>query len=124
MGAEWKNRPEGFKREAAEPARSSKDRSLTDIAHSPGIRPETPRKRIRDDSGRRPPGNRPPVSSARRRRTHPTRRAVDRALARSRAPVERGMARLKSWRIFRRSRITPNRMTSIAAAYFSPWRRR
>ncbi|MEU1691546.1 transposase family protein [Streptomyces hirsutus] len=74
-------------------------------------------------SGRRPPGDRPPASSAHRRRTQPTRRTVNRALARSRAPVERGMARLKSWRIFRRSRITPNRMTSIAAANFSPWRR-
>ncbi|MCC8478516.1 IS5/IS1182 family transposase, partial [Streptomyces globisporus] len=27
---------------------------------------------------------------------------------------ERGIARLKSWHIFRRSRISPNRMTSVA----------
>jgi hypothetical protein len=32
------------------------------------------------------------------------------------SPVERGVARLKSWRIFRRSRCSPNRMTSIAKA--------
>ncbi|NEE61311.1 transposase, partial [Streptomyces sp. SID8455] len=30
----------------------------------------------------------------------PTQRTVNRALARARAPVKRGMARLKSWRIF------------------------
>lgn len=34
----------------------------------------------------------------------------------ARAPVERGVARLKSWRIFRRSCCSPNRMTSIAKA--------
>lgn len=44
----------------------------------------------------------------------PTPRTVNQALAR--VPVERGMARLKSWCIFRRSRVSPNRMTSIAAA--------
>lgn len=38
------------------------------------------------------------------------------ALVAARAPVERGVARLKSWRIFRRSRCIPNRMTSIAKA--------
>jgi hypothetical protein len=45
---------------------------------------------------RRPPGGQLP----------PTERMVNRALATSRAPVERGMARLKSWRIFRRSRCS------------------
>lgn len=30
--------------------------------------------------------------------------------------AKRGVARLKSWRIFRRSRCSPNRMTSIAKA--------
>ncbi|MGQ4365408.1 IS5/IS1182 family transposase, partial [Streptomyces sp. SAS_272] len=40
----------------------------------------------------------------------------NRALAAARAPVERGVARLKSWRIFRRSRCSPNHMTSIAKA--------
>ncbi|MET7905676.1 IS5/IS1182 family transposase, partial [Streptomyces sp. NPDC005355] len=36
----------------------------------------------------------------------------------------RGMARLKSWRIFRRSRVSPNRMTSIATAVLTPERQR
>ncbi|MFJ5780123.1 transposase family protein [Streptomyces sp. NPDC093094] len=43
-------------------------------------------------------------------------RSRNRAPAAARAPVERGVARLKSWRIFRRSRCSPNRMTSIAKA--------
>ena len=55
---------------------------------------------------RRPPGG----------ELSPTERTVNRALAEARAPVERGMTRLKTWRIFRRSRISPNRMTSIAKA--------
>ncbi|MHA4817539.1 transposase [Streptomyces aculeolatus] len=46
----------------------------------------------------------------------PTERTRNRALAAARAPVERGVARLKSWRIFRRSRCGPTRMTSIAKA--------
>ncbi|MFD7020405.1 transposase family protein [Streptomyces sp. NPDC059928] len=46
----------------------------------------------------------------------PTQRTINQAPARSRAPAERAMARLKSWRIFRRSRCSPNRMTSIAKA--------
>ncbi|MET9496759.1 transposase family protein [Streptomyces sp. NPDC006552] len=46
----------------------------------------------------------------------PTDRTRNRALAAARAPVERGVARLKSWRIFRSSRCSPNRMTSIAKA--------
>ncbi|MFD3657938.1 transposase family protein [Streptomyces sp. NPDC058620] len=46
----------------------------------------------------------------------PTEKTRNRALAATRAPVERGVARLKSWRIFRRSRCSPNRMTSIAKA--------
>lgn len=46
----------------------------------------------------------------------PTDRTHNRALAAARAPVERGVARLKSWRIFRRSRCSPNRMTPIAKA--------
>ncbi|WP_326616876.1 transposase [Streptomyces anulatus] len=41
-------------------------------------------------------------------------KTLNRALAEARAPVERGVARLKSWRVFRRSRCSPNRMTSIA----------
>ncbi|MFE3526832.1 transposase family protein [Streptomyces sp. NPDC059161] len=46
----------------------------------------------------------------------PTQRTINQAPTRSRAPAERAMARLKSWRIFRRSRCSPNRMTSIAKA--------
>ncbi|WP_406476315.1 transposase family protein [Streptomyces sp. NBC_01615] len=63
---------------------------------------------------RRPPGG----------QLTPTERTVNRALATSRAPVERGMARLKSWRIFRRSRCSPNRMTSIAKAVLTLERQR
>ena len=53
-----------------------------------------------------------------------TERTVNRALSAARAPVERGVARLKSWRIFRRSRCSPNRMTSIAAAVLTLERQR
>ncbi|MER7900475.1 transposase family protein [Streptomyces sp. NPDC096046] len=53
-----------------------------------------------------------------------TQRTVNRALAAARAPVERGMARLKSWQIFRRSRISPNRMTVIAKAVLTLERQR
>lgn len=41
---------------------------------------------------------------------------TERTLAQARTPVEQGVTRLKSWRIFRRSRCSPNRMTDIAAA--------
>ncbi|WP_425428968.1 transposase family protein [Streptomyces vietnamensis] len=44
----------------------------------------------------------------------PTQRTANRGLAAARAPVERGITRLKTWQIFRRSRISPNRMTVIA----------
>ncbi len=54
----------------------------------------------------------------------PTQQTVNRALAAARAPVERGIARLKSWRIFRRSRCSPNRMASIAAAVLTLERQR
>lgn len=51
-----------------------------------------------------------------RRRAHP--RPVHRqpVMATARAPVERGMARLKSWQIFRASRVSPNRVTIIIKA--------
>ncbi|MFD8340330.1 transposase family protein [Streptomyces solisilvae] len=49
------------------------------------------------------PLRRPP-----RRDLTPTQQSVNRALSAARAPVERGIARLKSWRIFRRSRCSPN----------------
>ncbi|MGW4724044.1 transposase family protein [Streptomyces sp. NPDC004291] len=46
----------------------------------------------------------------------PTQKTRNRALTATRTPLERGAARLKSWRIFRRNRCSPNRMTSIAKA--------
>nr|WP_306972086.1 transposase family protein [Streptomyces canus] len=54
----------------------------------------------------------------------PTQQTVNRALSAARAPVERGVARLKSWRIFRRARSRPNRMSSIAAAILTLERQR
>ncbi|MDQ0774211.1 hypothetical protein QF026_002677 [Streptomyces aurantiacus] len=63
---------------------------------------------------RRPPGG----------ELTPTRRTLNRALAQARAPVERGTARLKSWQILRRSRISPNRMTVIAKAVLTLERQR
>lgn len=42
-----------------------------------------------------------------------TERTQNRALSAAQAPVERGMTRLKSWQIFHRSRISPNRMSVI-----------
>jgi hypothetical protein len=53
-----------------------------------------------------------------------TEKTVNRALAAARAPVERGVARLKSWRIFRRSRCSPHRMTSITRAILTLERQR
>ncbi|MEV7740024.1 transposase family protein [Streptomyces sp. NPDC088921] len=53
-----------------------------------------------------------------------TEKTRNRALAAARVPVERGVARLKSWRIFRRSRCSPNRMTSIAKAVLTLERQR
>ncbi|CAM5259734.1 IS5 family transposase [Streptomyces xanthochromogenes] len=55
---------------------------------------------------RRPPGGELAV----------TERTLNRPLSAARALVERGMARLKSWQIFRRSRISPNRMSVITKA--------
>ncbi|GGU11572.1 hypothetical protein GCM10010244_42480 [Streptomyces coeruleorubidus] len=63
---------------------------------------------------RRPPG----------RWLTPTQQTVNRALSAGRAPVERGVARLESLRIFRRSRRSSNRMTSIAAAVLTLERQR
>ncbi|WP_410537391.1 transposase [Streptomyces sp. KL2] len=53
-----------------------------------------------------------------------TQRTINRALSAARAPVERSVARLKSWRIFRRARCSPNRMTAIAAAVLTLERQR
>ncbi|MEH0639741.1 transposase [Streptomyces bottropensis] len=54
----------------------------------------------------------------------PTQQTVNRALSAARAPVERGVARLKSWRIFRKSRCSPNRMSPIAKAVLTLERQR
>ncbi len=54
----------------------------------------------------------------------PTQRTVNRALAAARSPVEPGMARLKACQIFRRSRISPNRMTVTAKAVLTLERQR
>ena len=53
-----------------------------------------------------------------------TEKTLNRALADARAPVERGIARLKSWRISRRSRCSPNRLTPIAQAILTLERHR
>ncbi|WLW52712.1 transposase [Streptomyces sp. YU58] len=52
MVAKRKNYPEEFKRDAVDLARSSKDRTLTDIARSLGIHLETLRNWIREDKAR------------------------------------------------------------------------
>lgn len=49
---------------------------------------------------------------------------INGALSAARAPVERSVARLKSWRIFRKARCSPNRMTIIAAAVLALSRQR
>ncbi len=54
----------------------------------------------------------------------PTEKTLNRALAAARAPVERGVASLKSRRIFRRSWCSPNRMTSMAKAILTLERQR
>ncbi|GAA3594933.1 hypothetical protein GCM10022295_90260 [Streptomyces osmaniensis] len=43
-----------------------------------------------------------------------TQKSVNRAHSRLRWPVERAIARLKTWRILRKARNSPNRLTSIA----------
>lgn len=53
-----------------------------------------------------------------------TQRTINRALSAARAPVERSVARLKSWRVFRRARCSPNRMTVMAAAVLTLERQR
>jgi hypothetical protein len=64
-----------------------------------------------------------PVRRPLRGELTPTQRTVNRALSAARAPVERGVARLKSWRIFRRARCSPNRLPSISAAVLTLERR-
>ncbi|MEU9222555.1 transposase family protein [Streptomyces sp. NPDC048376] len=54
----------------------------------------------------------------------PTEKTLNQALTTARAPVERGVARLKSWRTFRKARCSPNRMTSIVKAVLTLERQR
>lgn len=49
---------------------------------------------------------------------------VNRALSAARAPVEPGIARLKSWRIFRKAWCSPNCMSSITTAILTLERHR
>jgi transposase len=53
-----------------------------------------------------------------------TQQTVNRELSEARAPVERDVARLKSWRISRKARCSPNRMSSICAAVLTLERKR
>jgi transposase len=73
-------------------------------------------------------GGGPWVTTPVRRPPHqdlnPTQRTINRALSAARAPVERSVARLKSWRIFRRARCSPNRLSSICAAILTLERQR
>lgn len=48
--------------------------------------------------------------------TQPTQQTVNRSLSRTRASLERDPTRLKIWKIFRKARCSPNRMTSNARA--------
>lgn len=72
--------------------------------HSRARGPRLPGRRpMGDEPVRRPPnGNLSPVQCT-----------VNRALCVARALVERDVADLKSWRIFRRARCSPNRMSSL-----------
>ncbi|WP_410538012.1 transposase [Streptomyces sp. KL2] len=68
------------------------------------------------------------VTTAKRRPPNgeltPTERTVNRALSAARASVERGVARLKSWRIFRHARCSPTRLIAVAAAVLTLERQR
>ncbi|SBU95661.1 DDE superfamily endonuclease [Streptomyces sp. OspMP-M45] len=63
---------------------------------------------------RRPPGGEPT----------PTEQTVNRALSAARTPVERGVARLRSWRIFRHARCSPTRLSTITPAVLTLERQR
>lgn len=65
-----------------------------------------------------------PVRRPPRRELTPTQRTTNGALSAARAPVERSVARLKSWRTFRRARCSQNRLSSITAAVLTRARQR
>ncbi|MDX2733645.1 transposase family protein, partial [Streptomyces sp. PA03-2a] len=46
----------------------------------------------------------------------PRQKSLNKAHARLRYPVEHGMARLKTWRIFRKARCSPTWLTTAARA--------
>ncbi|MFF9179031.1 transposase family protein [Streptomyces sp. NPDC014793] len=59
-----------------------------------------------------------------RRDLSPTQHTLNRALSAIRAPAERGVASLKSWRIFHHARCGPNPISSIASAVLTQERQR
>lgn len=65
-----------------------------------------------------------PVKRSRGRDLTVKQKSVNRAHARLRSPVERAFARLKAWRIFRKARVSPNRLTSIVKAVLTLERQR
>ncbi|MFD5514374.1 transposase family protein [Streptomyces sp. NPDC127051] len=65
-----------------------------------------------------------PVKKHRGRELTVKEKAVNRAHARLRSPVERAFARLKAWRIFRRARVSPNTLTPIVRAVLTLERQR
>ncbi|MEU4173519.1 transposase family protein [Streptomyces sp. NPDC026665] len=57
-----------------------------------------------------------PVNKHRNRELTVKEKSVNRAHARLRSPDERAFARLKAWRIFRKARLSPNKLTSMVNA--------
>ncbi|MFC8536782.1 transposase family protein [Streptomyces sp. NPDC057249] len=98
---------------AARPTRSSESASASTSQSSPTWLTSAP------TTGSPPPNARPPGGEL-----TVTEQTLNRALSAARAPVDRGMARLKSWQIFRRPRINPNRMSVITKAVHTLKRQR
>ncbi|MEU9979527.1 transposase family protein, partial [Streptomyces sp. NPDC051014] len=65
-----------------------------------------------------------PVKKRRDRELTIKEKSVNRAHAPLRSPVERAFIRLKAWRIFRRARVSPNTLTSMAKAILTLERQR
>ncbi|MGW8763751.1 transposase family protein [Streptomyces sp. NPDC055815] len=85
--------------------------------------PRCPRPGHRCLPGRRPLGHHRTQTTARRAAV-PNRADGQAGTGRIPGTHRTGMVRLKSWRIFRRSRMSPNRMTSIAKAVLTLERQR
>ncbi|WP_420707005.1 transposase family protein [Streptomyces sp. NRRL F-2664] len=62
----------------------------------------------------------PPAKKRRDRGLTVKEKSANRGTRPNAHPVERAFARLKAWRIFRRARVSPSRLTSILKAV--PWR--